>query len=248
MASAIRILQADLGCIVTYEDPSREDAAGTIELFLGRRVPATRAVSFEVHAGKTAKQAVQDLVAAYSRQDDSVVYEVREGEEGSGTLNVVPVKHLTGQGQMVPDHSLLNAKISLSATDETYQAVVDRICELVSQQRGKKLWGPPPPTREFTREKISISIDNKTALWCLNEVFAKCNRENTVKASWRLPRDPKDDFCALVVFRLPAASEAAMPTTAIAPSRYLADKDSGFSRGQLPPAMRTEPIVSRLKS
>ena len=215
LAQAIELVQADLDRIVTYEDPNWEDAAATMELIPGLRIPATRALSFEFDGTKAAKQAVLDLIAAYSRQDDSLVFDVREGQEGSGILNVIPVRHLTSQGQMVPDESLLNVKITLLAVDQTYQAVVSRLCELISQQGGRKMKiiEPPPPTPEFANEKISVSIGNKSALWCLNEVFGKYNTNKKVRISWRLVRHTKDDFCALVAFPLTSTPEPGAPST-----------------------------------
>jgi hypothetical protein len=67
LAHAIPILQADLDHTVTYEDPSWENAAGTMELYPGRTIPATKAVSFELRTGVTAKQVVQELIDAYSQ-------------------------------------------------------------------------------------------------------------------------------------------------------------------------------------
>ncbi len=181
LSDAFKILERELDCVITYEEPSWEDPL-VKEMFEGGPiVPKKQRLTFQYSLEDPAV-VIQKILDQYHEQTDIARFELVAGSEGM--YNVVPVKYTNKAGELVDYDSILNAKISLSMENALHSEIMNEILNRLPQKLS--------PGRMFPNHyvKTSVSWDNKSARSCINQVFHELNQLYEYKRSWHIRRGP----------------------------------------------------------
>jgi len=181
LSHALLILEGELDCVITYEDPLWE-APLVKEMFEGGPVvPKKTSLSLEYSQGSP-EMVIQEVLNQYHQQTDKARFELMAGPEG--IYNVVPVKCQNEAGELVEHQSVLDAKISLSMQDAPFSEIMNEILNKLPQKLSL--------ARVFVQHyaTTSVSWDNKDARSCINQVFYELNKVSEHKFSWHIRRGP----------------------------------------------------------
>jgi hypothetical protein len=181
---ALRVLERELDCVITYEDPLWE-APLVKEMFEGGPVvPKKTSLSLEYSPGSP-EIVIQEVLNQYHQQTDKARFELMAGPEG--IYNVVPVKCKNEAGELVANQSILDAKISLSMQDASFSEIMDEIINKLSQKLTL--------ARVFVQHyaTTSVSWDNKDARSCINQVFYELSKVSEHTFSWHIRRGPASE-------------------------------------------------------
>jgi hypothetical protein len=184
LSHALLILERELDCAITYEDPLWE-APLVEEMFEGGPVvPKKTSLSLEYSLGSP-EIVIQEVLNQYHQQTDRASFELTAGPEG--IYNVVPVKCKNAAGELVENHSVLDAKISLSMQDATFSEIMNEIISKLPQKLAL--------ARVFVQHyaTMSVSWDNKDARSCINQVFYELNKVSEHTFSWHIRRGPASE-------------------------------------------------------
>jgi TolA-binding protein len=184
LSDAFKILERELDCVITYEEPSWEDPL-VREMFEGGPVvPKMQRLTFQ-YSLEDPEVVIQKVLDQYHQQTDIARFELIVGPEGM--YNVVPVKYTNKAGELVEYHSILDANISLSMQDVTHSEIMDEILRRLPQKL--------TPGRIFPGHyvKTSVSWDSKSARSCINQVFHEFNQLYEYKRSWHIRRGPASE-------------------------------------------------------
>ena len=181
---ALRILERELDCVITYEDPLWE-APLVKEMFEGGPVvPKKTSLSIEYSPGSP-EMVIQEVLNQYHQQTDRASFELIAGPQG--IYNVVPVKCQNEAGELVENQSILDAKISLSMQDALFSEIMDEIISKLPQKLTL--------ARVFVQHyaTTSVSWDNEDARSCINQVFYELNKVSEHTFSWHIRRGPESE-------------------------------------------------------
>ena len=209
LSDAIKILERELDCVITYEDPLWEYPLVVNAMFEGGPVvPKRGRLTLLYNLGDPAT-VIQELLNQYHKQTDTARYELIVGPDG--IYNVVPVKHRSKTGQLVESRSILDDNITLSMQEVPYSALMDEILDKLSQRLAL--------ARHFRQlpRKVSVSWNNRNARSCINQIFYETNKYETEmgymeKYSRSIRRDPKPVYPAFLnVHRVSSTSSGTGP-------------------------------------
>ena len=183
LSHALLILERELDCAITYEDPLWE-APLVKEMFEGGPVvPKKTSLSLEYSLGSPG-MVIQEVLDKYHQQTDKARFELMAGPEG--IYNVVPVKCKNEAGELVENRSFLDAKISLSMQDAPFLEVMNEIISKVPQKLSLAR-----PFEHYAR--TSVSWNSKDARSCINQVFYELNKVSERTFSWHIKRSPASE-------------------------------------------------------
>jgi len=181
LADVFKILERELDCVITYEEPSWEDPL-VREMFEGGPVvPKKQRLTFQ-YSLEDPEVLIQKILDQYHQQTDIAQFKLVVGTEGM--YNVIPVKYTNKAGELVEYHSILDANISLSMQDVPHSEIMDEILNRLPQKLSSG--------RRFPQHyvKTSVSWDNKNARSCINQVVHEFNKVSERKFSWHIRRGP----------------------------------------------------------
>lgn len=199
LADALDALQKKYGWIVNYEDPQFVDKSDVVESSDKRYVVSSSTgrphtpngtaftVDFPSNTASgmpDAKKTLQIVIEAYNKSSNPGKFELRPSE---GRYDVIGVSAHGPDGEMVPQTSPLDAKITLASATEEKPAIdtLTSICEQAGKvSRQTIALGVFP--RNLLARPINISGINLAARDLLVKALAATER----KVYWRLLYDP----------------------------------------------------------
>lgn len=217
LRDAIRILEHQLDCVITYEDPKYQHATTLHQAFeTGPMLPKFRSITFAYNPKKETDKTriIESLLDQYHQHDKTVVFKVFKSSTCEDIFNVVPVSSTNKAGELTSHNSVLDAVVSLTATESTYYAIAEQVCNLASKKpENPTIWLGRPPTQAFFKTPMSI-IAKSHALSHLNMLVCEYNKMGEGRVSWNIVRDPNNDFCALNFYPItPTLQKESMPVT-----------------------------------
>ena len=99
LSSALRILESELDCVITYEDPSWQDPLVLNEIYAGGSVVPKRGRLTFVYNPGNPEMVIKGVLNQYHQQIDTTQFELIVEREG--LYNVVPVKRTNESGELV---------------------------------------------------------------------------------------------------------------------------------------------------
>jgi hypothetical protein len=202
LRDAIAILESQLNCIITYEDPKYLNTSSLYQAYTkGPVTPKIRKISFSYSPDNNLNKLkiIDSLLSLYKQVDSLVVFKVFQASQYSNIFNVIPISYIDNTGKIVEIKSFFDKNISLSIKGSFY-SLTEEICNLTSDNKKKsKVLLDRPPTLSFLKDSIAIN-KKAEARSIINTLLYEYYKSGKGVVSYNLVRDPQDDFCALILY------------------------------------------------
>lgn len=177
VAEAIRALERDCGCAITYEDPlyvhpsEIEDVTESVRRDLDKFppgqaprvfVPKSRSLDFEYDlllVKRNPTRVVQDLVAANKSQGNPGRFRV---EKGGQVIHVIPTAFKNNEGRLARQASVLDTVISPPSFNRPLQ-VLREICNQISQKTQTRVIVGAVPLNRLVSDQESRETEPQKA-------------------------------------------------------------------------------------
>ncbi len=220
IATAVEILEARCGCVITYEDPRYvhiseiADVTGQVRRDLNKFrpgeapkvfVPKGGAVSIEYEDLPTTKQPdgmaaiIGQLLEAHSAKGNAGRFRV----ELSGQINhVIPTAIKNEAGDLAPQESVLDTMITLPAGERSGMQTLETICAAISQANQTQVVVGTVPLNLFIQHRDRRGAASQRARDILVNLLEAT--KTGANLSWQLLYDPGQKMYALNIHQVPS--------------------------------------------
>lgn len=216
LASAVKQLEADLGQVITYEDPAYLDARDYVDVTSAvSRVPAPRSrvlvprggpftftytdntASAPTPEGRAEAGAVaKRLVDAYNKQQVGSVFELRTL---GNTFHVVPVATRDRTGVSRQYQSMLDTLITVSTPPTDGLTALETVLRALRAQSNAKLLAGSGPLNILANETVTVDATAQPA----REVLLQVLNASGKRLSWQIFCSPgESNPCYLNVYQI----------------------------------------------
>jgi len=206
LAKAIELLESRYGWVITYDDPRYIHNSEIADVTLRVRrdldkykpgeapkvlVPKGGALTFDYDVRSDTNQpsgrraVVQELLATYNRSGLAGRFRL---EKNGPILHVIPMAIKNSHGQLMPQESILETRISLTAKERTGMEKLERICSATSQATKIRVGIGIVPENWLSRHRDSKGATRQRARDVLVSLLESLG--NSAKWSWQLFYDP----------------------------------------------------------
>jgi hypothetical protein len=217
LRDAIAILETQLDCIITYEDPKYLNAESLYQAFpKGPVTPKIRKISFSYFPANDLNKLtiIDSLLSLYKRIDSLVVFKVLQSSKYKNIYNVTPISYKDNAGKLVEAKSFFDKNISLS-TKGTFYSVTEELCNLISENKtNSKILLGRAPAFNFLKDSFSIT-EKMDVRSILNTLLYEYSKLGKGVVSYNLVREQKDDFNALILYLIPEPSQNKLDNSVI---------------------------------
>ena len=206
LAAAIEVLEARYGWVITYEDPRYVYSGDIKDVTLSVRrdldkykpgeapkvlIPKGGTLTFEYDVPSDTnlpddrQTVVQGLLDAYAASGNAGRFRL---ENDGRLIHVIPTAVNNSDGQLMPQDSILDTKISLTAGERTEMQRLEAICSAITEATKIPVWVGTVPTNLLLQHRDSEGAAQQKARDVLvNLLETVSSRANW---SWQLFYDP----------------------------------------------------------
>jgi hypothetical protein len=210
VAKAIVVLEARYGWIVTYEDPRyaySDDIADVTEKVRNdlhksqagdaRRVliPKGGELSFNYYVAPQTGLPPDPVVVVQQLLTASSQYGSFRLEKDHGIIHVIPTAIKGISGKLAPTKSVLDASITLAATERTGMQTLEALCAAISNTTKVQVVVGTVPLNLFMHHKDHQGVAGQRARQVLVQLFERMS--NGKNLSWQLLYGPGTKMYAL---------------------------------------------------
>src|SRR5262245_27189861 len=173
LAAAIEVLEARYGSVITYEDPRYVYSGDIKDVTLSVRrdldkykpgeapkvlIPKGGTLTFEydvlsdTNLPDDGQTVVQELLDAYAASGNAGRFRL---ESTGKMLHVIPREINNSDGQLMPQDSILDTKISLTAGERTEMQRLEAICSAITEATKIPVWVGTVPTNLLLQHRDS---------------------------------------------------------------------------------------------
>jgi len=184
LSAAILILEARTKLAITYEDPPYlypDEIAVSPE---GPLIPKGGSIDFSYSDDSEPSNIIQSLLEAHSKMGNPGIFQVDKSE---GFYLVFPLKYRNEKGELIPQSSLLDSPISISAQNISGIDIIEILCDKLSKALNKNVMIGMIPTKPFSKIYESYNVIDQPA----RSHLIKLIKDSGNSLSWQMLYDPK---------------------------------------------------------
>jgi hypothetical protein len=214
VAAAIEAIEEATGTVITYEDPPTPFGSATTDVTneisrvaptgtFRSLIPKGGMLTFNLPTSATQEatlDSVGNLLRSYNSGRNVATFAL---VRGSRIAHVVPRNVLGSSGLLEPITPPLDSSIALSAAPRTGVALLQEICDAVSEASGQSIQLGLVPTNALDGQTIAVGPKAEPARALLEKLLVN----GTIPLSWELLYDPglKTYYFNVVPVRAPAS-------------------------------------------
>jgi hypothetical protein len=218
VAAAVKVLEANCGCVITYEDPRYfhdgevADVTQSVRKDLDKYRPGEAprvivpkggalAVDYDAFPGTKAPintlATIQQLLNNHANAGGSGRFRVEQQGE---IFHVIPNAFKNYSGEMTPQQSLLDTVISLSPEERSGTQTLKALCSAISQQSQALVLVGTIPVNRFLHYRDNRELKSEKARDALVDLLRSVDPKGNL--SWQLLGGPGPDPYYLNIHRV----------------------------------------------